>query len=220
MKTPIRYFLNYFQILRYKLSLDRKAQIIRYIKKNKPKRVLEIGVHNGDFAIRMFRAYGKKVPSNFQYVGIDLFSELHSEEINQNEISLWPNSKNEVEVKIKKEFPKININLLVGFSNIELEKLQNIKFDLIFIDGGHSTKTVKSDWDNSTKLINENGVIFFDDVTNVKGIKYMKFGINEVLEQISSESWKVSILTLKDFFWKDWGILMLGIARVQKKIKN
>ena len=24
----------------------------------------------------------------------------------------------------------------------------------------------------------------------------------------------------KDFFWKDWGILMLGIARVQKKIKN
>jgi predicted O-methyltransferase YrrM len=35
--------------------------------------------------------------------------------------------------------------------------------DLIYIDGGHSIETIREDWTNAQKLMDENTVVFFDD---------------------------------------------------------
>lgn len=40
----------------------------------------------------------------------------------------------------------------------------NIKYDLIFIDADHSYEGVKKDYDNSVKLLNENGLIILHDI--------------------------------------------------------
>ena len=40
---------------------------------------------------------------------------------------------------------------------------KNKIIDFIFIDGGHSLKTIKSDWNNVKKLINKKSEVVFDD---------------------------------------------------------
>jgi len=45
-------------------------------------------------------------------------------------------------------------------------------YDIIFIDGGHEYKTVKSDFINYSKLLNKNGLIILHDIKSnvVKGV--------------------------------------------------
>lgn len=44
----------------------------------------------------------------------------------------------------------------------------NQKYDVIFIDGDHSYQGVKSDYENSIRLLNEGGIMIFHDI-NSKG---------------------------------------------------
>lgn len=59
------------------------------------------------------------------------------------------------------------VNIIRGFSDIILPNLisTNKKYDIIFIDGNHTTPYVLSDAVMSWKLLNVNGVMIFDDYT-------------------------------------------------------
>jgi hypothetical protein len=206
-----------FQIIKYKLKLDRKSPMIRYIRRKKPRKILEIGVHQGDFAKRMLNGLKQNNFSDIEYTGIDLFAELQTSEIYKKEKTLWPDSRDAVYSKLNSEFPGLNIRLLSGFSDELLKKLFGEKFDLIFIDGGHSRETVYSDWVLSQPLLAEQGVIYFDDYTNSKGLRNSGFGINYVVDEIDNKQWAISISRIRDWFIKDWGILALRIVKVQRK---
>jgi predicted O-methyltransferase YrrM len=70
---------------------------------------------------------------------------------------------------IKKEFPNTKIDIIYGNSTETIKKyiLDNPShlnsYDLIHLDGGHTENIFSEDYNNSKKLITENGIIIFDD---------------------------------------------------------
>jgi len=124
-------------------------------------------------------------------------------------------------------FSQIAINDKVGVDPVsggnfrgtsDLFFFNNVKkFDLIFIDGGHSQETVYKDWVLSQQLLDKDGVIYFDDYTNLKGLKNSGFGINYVVNEIDIKMWKVEIFRIRDWFLKDWGVLALRVVKIQRK---
>lgn len=207
--------LNIYQVARFKINYDRKSIIVKHVKKNQPSKILEIGVHTGGFATRMLSQLTKNNLANTFYTGIDLFAEMQTPQNHAVEISMWPGSKINVLKNIKKAAPNANINLIQSSSHDYLIK-DNNKYDLIFIDGGHSYKTVKADWELSSKLLNDEGVIFFDDFTSENGALKSGFGIRKVIEEIDITVWKVKVFSNTDLFKKNWGILALKIVRVNR----
>jgi predicted O-methyltransferase YrrM len=204
------------QRIKYKLNLDRKNYILKYIRKNKPKTILEIGVFNGAFAKRMLLNATKSGSSSISYTGVDLFEDLSSE-VYKKEISLWA-SKKDLVYKDLSKIKNTKISLLKGYSSDLLPLLEGkMKFDLILIDGGHSYKTVKSDFNFTKKLLNKNGAIFFDDYVNKKGVIKELYGINKVIDNINREDYSVKISKNRDIFPKSYGLLSIQIVKVQPK---
>jgi len=68
----------------------------------------------------------------------------------------------------------------------------------------------------SSKLLNDQGVVFFDDFTSKSGAANSGFGISKVVEEIDAKVWNVKIFNNMDFFKKDWGILALRIVKVNR----
>ena len=213
----IEFTYTVLQILKFKLHIDRKSQILRHLRNYQPINLLEIGVHKGEFAKRMLSQIDNERHHEISYTGIDLFASLHTKAINIKEGSLWPDSKKDVYKKLSETYPRVKVNLMEGFSEKCLKKIRNKKFDFIFIDGGHSYKTVYSDWMRCKELIAPNGFIFFDDFINESAIKHTRFGINKVINGIDSKFWNIETLPRKDCFKKKWGILKIQIIKVSKK---
>jgi predicted O-methyltransferase YrrM len=68
---------------------------------------------------------------------------------------------------IDNEYPD-RLHLICGDSTKTLpdfiEKNKKLKFDLIFIDGGHSYKVAKADLENMKKLANSKTILVIDDI--------------------------------------------------------
>jgi predicted O-methyltransferase YrrM len=212
----LRNLLILIQRFRYKLSIDRKNYVLKHIRQNNPKTILEIGVFNGAFAKRMLLSATNSVNGNVSYTGVDLFEDLTSE-VHKREISLWASKK----ASVYKDLSKIKnakISLLKGYSSDLLPLLEGkMKFDLILIDGGHSYKTVKSDFDFAKKLINTNGAIFFDDYVNSQGVLKEGYGINKVVDNINRAKYSIKISKNRDIFPKSYGLLSIRMVKVQLK---
>jgi predicted O-methyltransferase YrrM len=75
-------------------------------------------------------------------------------------------------VKTAKEYIDINYpnrhKLILGDSRITVPKYFNdnkeVKFDIIFIDGGHSYEIAKADVENCINLANKDSIIIVDDI--------------------------------------------------------
>jgi hypothetical protein len=217
MRLVIELAINFVQKLRFKFGLDRKRYILKHIRKYACVNILEIGVFNGNFAYRMLITAKKKSPDlQINYVGVDLFEANFSSEIALSEVSLTPKNKLYIEEYLK--IPNVNVNLLEGYSSSVLPSLDlEKKFDLIVIDGGHSYSTVKKDFENSLHLLHQKGAIIFDDYTNYRGIVSGGFGINQVINELDRLKFLVSISSIRDFFWKPYGLLVLRMVTVRLK---
>ena len=83
-------------------------------------------------------------------------------------------------------------------------------YDIIFIDGGHEYKTVKSDFINYSKLLNKNGLIILHDIKSnvVKGVQKFwrelkknhksKFKFNEIFNGGNKMNCGLGILNKKN----------------------
>jgi len=205
---------EFLQRIKFKLGIDRKSFVLRHIKENKCRNILEIGVFNGNFALRIIATASEFIgPQAINYSGVDLFKFNFSNVIKFNEIALTPDKKSDVQKILQST--GANINLFEGFSNLILPQLVGVElFDLIIIDGGHSYDTVKSDFLNSAKLLSDKGCIIFDDYTNLRGETIGKFGINRVVREIDRSKFDVRISYNRDYFWKSYGLLTLRMVKV------
>lgn len=117
---------------------------------------LEIGVHNGA-SMSYVVSQDKK---SINCYGIDLFSKagLH---YTKDNLSLDRTLSNIT----KNNLSNSTINLIQGNSRDKkiINCVKDLELDLLFIDGNHSLKGVKSDFDNYAKLVKPNGIIVFDD---------------------------------------------------------
>jgi hypothetical protein len=142
------------------------------------------------------------------YYGFDLFNDIKKNKIN-SELSKKPLPKNILQAKLSKLHKNTKINLTQGNTIKTLKNFVKLKkkIDLIFIDGGHSIKTIKSDWENVKKLMTNNTIVIFDDYYHDNEI-IKKFGCNMVIKTLNYK-YNFEILPSSDY-----------IEFEKKKIKN
>jgi len=196
-------YRKFFGPKRYKYLFD-------LIEDNRCKKIMEIGTWNGEHALQMIQVAKKFHGTEVEYYGFDLF-ELLDKEIYLKEIAKNPPTLKEVIINLKKTNCKIN--LFQGDTREILPKVvKNLpKMDFIFIDGGHSIKTIENDWKCAQQLMTNNTVLIFDDYWNRSDL-----GCKKVIEKINKIKFNVEILPIQDKFIKRWGILKINFVRVQK----
>lgn len=133
---------------------------------------MEIGVADGENARTMVEVAIRNLsPKKVEYYGFDLFEGNKIDKVRRKlretgcQFKLFKGDSIETLPPIRKTLPKM---------------------DLIFIDGGHSYMTVKSDWENSRILMHDKTAVFFHN--------YDFSGVRRVVDNISREEYHVKII--------------------------
>src|SRR3972149_636465 len=201
---------------------NRYGHLVREIRRGKCHTILEICVWNGDRSVRMIKTALENdiTPETIRYYGFDLF-ENADENVVSLEASKFPPSIDMVRNKLK-AFSDIgvDIHLYKGDTTQILPDLLSTLpvMDFVFIDGGHSYETAKSDWECVKRIIGNRSVVIFDDYVNDEGIQNMNFGVNKVIDNIDKKLYSISFLNPVDSFIKEWGILKIRFVKVTPKL--
>jgi len=169
-----------------------------------PKKFLEIGVFQGVTSRNICELLHEIHGINFKYIGVDIFE--HDEKSN-NEVIPNINFRNPLKQfyyqyikkenpyslisvkKLLKKFEK-NVEILIGDSKKILPKIDLTEVDYVFIDGGHSYETVKSDLNNCKIVIENKGIVLCDDYN----LSYAP-GVKEAIDEfVSKEQYNIKIL--------------------------
>lgn len=214
MKIPER--IRY--LYRIKRAEPRRyANLLKAIFEDRSRRILEIGVYDGVHASWMIDTAAIFHPrGEIEYTGFDLF-ELLTEEKFREEFSVRPSSADEVRRRLEKTGARIT--LYKGDSTVILprERERLGKFDLIFIDGGHSVRTISSDWNAVRELMHAGTAVIFDDYYTNPSTALAGMGCNGVIDGIDRNLYEVRILDPKDVFLKSWGSLEINFVKVSCK---
>ena len=127
-----------------------------------------------------------------------------------------------------KESHKFGVDPVTGgnfkmSSNEFFEKYNNLKFDVIFIDGLHEYKQCQKDCINSMSQLNEKGIIFFHDFFPRS---YFEEKVPRVQSSWTGDVWKVAVelSNSKNVDFKiiniDHGIGILKLKKNFEYIKN
>ncbi len=188
----LRKFLSYGKrkLRSSRLGYGSHSFLNEYIYRNECRRIMEIGVADGENAKNMIKvAIRNFSPEKVEYYGFDLFGGNDDFRLKQ--------------VRQKLKETRCKFKLFKGDSVKTLPKaLKTLpKMDLIFIDGGHSYPMVKSDWENSKTLMHNETAVFFHN--------YDFAGPKMVVDNISREKYQMKIIHPKSDY---------DTALVQKKI--
>ena len=191
----------------------RYDQLIELVKTNKCKKIVEVGTHKGNSALRMINASLDSClnAEDIYYYGFDLF-ELMTQEVFEKEVSKWAPS----ELKVSKTLAKtgVNIKLYKGFSKdtIPLFVKEGVTPDFIFIDGGHSIETLENDWDLIKEVADKDTIIVLDDY--ISNFDKKKYGCNGLADTLDRNKWDVDILPVTDVINEE---LSIQFVKIQKK---
>ena len=91
---------------------------------------------------------------------------------------------------IKTAFPKTKINIVYGNSVETINQFildnpnEKKSYELIHLDGGHTEDIFIHDYNNCKELINENGIVIFDDydLEQIKSFIHRMIDLNEIIE--------------------------------------
>ena len=113
---------------------------------------LEVGIYAGG-TIKFLKSNSQK--SNF--TGLDLFEDFKPSDDNTH---FW---KNYTQAQVWEALGKERVTLHKGFSVKCLSELQKEKkeYDFIFIDGNHTYKATKEDFEGSLPILKKNGYVAF-----------------------------------------------------------
>jgi predicted O-methyltransferase YrrM len=134
-----------------------------YIIKYNCRKLMEVGVYNGDNAVNMIKAATNYFnPKEVEYVGFDFFSHYSLRRVG-----------------LKLEETGCSYRLVEGDTMITLPKEVNTlpPMDLIFLDGGKSFAEAVSDWRYSSQLMHGLTGVFVHNV-DFPGVYRMVEGIS------------------------------------------
>lgn len=163
-------------MLRYEMVLD-------VIRKHKPETIVEIGTFNGVRALKMVQA-ALEFCNHVHYTGYDLFDtsdiETHKREFNysdaRNGLVKVPLTVEEIRDIFEGSGLPFTYDLIKGDTR---ETLREHTDDFVFIDGGHSVETIRSDY----ARVRGCKVVLFDDY--YIGYPHTdRFGCNLIVDEI------------------------------------
>ena len=123
------------------------------------------------------------------------------------------------EVQAKLNETKVNIHLYKGDTRSTLSQTKKSlgQIDFVFIDGGHSNETIRSDWNNVKDLMGEKTVVIFDDYYTNTEAEIEGVGCQNLIDSLNVKDYEVQILEPMDSFIKEWGVLKINMVKVIKK---
>lgn len=188
---------------------SRYKQFYKEIHKIKPKSILEVGVWDGEVALKMIGI--AKRYNTVSYYGFDLFEDLTEEQFRQ-EKSRRPLTIAEIKNKLSDSNADIRLYKGNTLETLKIASQSLPKIDFIYIDGGHSLETVESDWNNCKELMHHNTVVMFDDYWQNRE----DGGCKPIINSIDKSKYLVEIMPALDCYDnKDFGRLEIKHAKVQ-----
>jgi predicted O-methyltransferase YrrM len=142
-----------------------------YIKKNRCRKIMEVGVYSGENAVKMVETAILNVdPYEVEYFGFDFFSNYTIDDISR-----------------KLEKTGCKFRLFEGNTVESIPKAVKTlpMMDLIFIDGGKSFDVAMSDWRNSKTLMHKDTAVFVHNADFS--------GVSKMVDNISREEFRVEI---------------------------
>jgi len=185
------------------MKYDHGHAFLKIVSEKKPKYFLEIGVFTGVTARNICELLNDIHGKDFQYTGLDLFEDYvheHDHEIapnmirgNQQKFSNplkhivynlilreQLNSLNSVTNFLKKF--KNQVELVKGDSKKTLSEIEIEKYDMIFVDGGHSFETVNFELELIMSKCKKDCLVLVDDYD-----LQVASGVKKAVDQIVSE---------------------------------
>ena len=143
-----------------------------HIRKSKCKRIMEIGVLNGENAVKMIEAAALNLsPGEVEYYGFDFFA---------------GDLFRRVEHMLKKT--GCRFRLFKGDTADTLPQVAGTlpKMDLIFIDGGKSYSEAKNDWQWSKTLMHDETTVFVHN--------YYFPGVQRMVDEIPQDKYHITVI--------------------------
>lgn len=153
----------------------RYSQLLEAVSQKQPKAILEIGTWNGERALQML-----SLCPSAKYYGFDLFEEA-TPETDRTEFNVKTHHYEEM---VRKKLSGFDAKLFKGNTRQTLASF-NDPVDFVWLDGGHSVETIRSDWENVRRVLAPDAWVFFDDYYT--GIDTSRFGCNEVVKDLRHE---------------------------------
>tara|TARA_B100000900_G_scaffold349620_1_gene315832 strand:+ start:2738 stop:3385 length:648 start_codon:yes stop_codon:yes gene_type:complete len=192
---------TFLRIIYYLFSNEKRyVNLILLILKNKPKKILEVGVYNGRRALQMIEA-AKIFNKDIEYYGFDLFEDLTKNQLTREE-SKQPNSMKEIITHLSKH---AKINLFKGYTKNTLKKFlssNKSKIDFCFIDGGHTIQTIENDYKYCSQISKKNSLIVFDDYYTLNVPNTNKFGSNKIYNYLNKINKRLKLLPFEDTYYQ------------------
>ena len=193
-------FKYYFRKSSLKKDINSANILLDQIEIYKPKNFIEVGVFQGVTSRNVCEKLYEINKENFLFHGIDIFEDTNIN-IDNKEMTIKHNKISNpfkhliFNIILKKNLFSIdsiysflkkfknNVQLYKGFSETELPKIDMSKIDMVFLDGGHSYETVRSDLSLILKGIKKDKIIICDDYDQVDyGVKR---AVDEILKQVT-----------------------------------
>jgi len=192
----------------------RYGYLTQFVASSSAKVILEIGTWKAKNAVLMIKESLKNHrPEDVYYYGFDLFEQMDQSTF-EYEYSKWPPHISAVRSRL--DPIGINYELIQGNTRLTIPTfLKDLRQtpDLIYIDGGHSVETIRSDWENLSSVVGKNTIVLFDDYYLFKdGSKMDGVGCNLIIDSLDANIWSVQVLENCDTF----GNRMVHFVKVER----
>ena len=159
------------------MAPERYNHLYRAVREKQPKAIAEIGTQAGMSAYHML-----SLSPRSKYYGFDLFEDA-TVETDKEEMNTKPHRTREW---VLERLTGFDATLIKGNTR-ETLKVFNEPIDFVWLDGGHSVETIRSDWENIKRCLTPDAWVFFDDYFTGVEIDTKKFGCNEVVKDLRHE---------------------------------
>jgi hypothetical protein len=213
---PVGRFQRTVNRLRYGMP-DRYGHLSQTIRRRRARRLLEIGVWDAVHSRWMIEAaLQQHRPQEVAYYGFDLFEHADASTIDHEVSKAAPTMEYVRSVLRPYVEQGVTVHLFRGDTTIVLPQIAPVLpvMDFIFIDGGHSEETVRSDWNAVSHCIGPDTVVIFDDYVDPVSVVASGVGVNAVVNAIDGSRYTRRLLRPVDRFAKPWGTLSIRFAQI------
>lgn len=195
----------------------RYLELFRTIYRRRCASLVEIGTWNGVHAAQMIGVAAARADvGSVRYVGFDLFEDLTEEQF-QQEFSKRPPSYEEVLGRLRGT--GADVRLVRGNTRVTLPRSTDLlaQADFVFIDGGHSLETIRSDFDAVAGAVRPGTPILLDDYYVDPGPELDGLGCQSIVDALDRSRFEVRLLEPVDVIERGPGLLKIRMALVQPK---